>query len=111
MRVSLAGFWAHHYGPDEYNISIKDNLEIPADITGAEKDALKELADYIEAKHTEEETQYEIFEMAKRREIKPAKLFKTAYTLLLGKPRGPKLGPFVLALDTEFVTRRLRLEA
>ena len=49
--------------------------------------------------------------MAKRRGIKPGKLFKTAYMLLLGKPRGPKLGPFVLALDTDFVTKRLRLEA
>ena len=110
-RVKLAGYWARNFGPEEYNISIKDELEIPADITDAEKEALREMADYVEAKHTEEETQYEIFEMAKRRDIKPARLFKTAYTLLLGKPRGPKLGPFVLALDTEFVTKRLRLEA
>lgn len=110
-RVKLAGYWARNYGPEEYNISIKDNLEVPADITEAEKDALREMADYIEARHTEEETQYEIFEMAKRRDIKPARLFKTAYGLLLGKPRGPKLGPFLLALDTDFVVKRLRLEA
>ena len=59
------------------------------------------------AKHTEEETQYEIFEMAKRRDIKPGKLFKTTYLLLLGKPRGPKLGPFLLALNSDFVAKRL----
>lgn len=110
-RVYKAGNWAHKYGPEEYNIEIKENLEVPVDIDQKEKEALAELADYIEAKHTEEETQYEIFEMAKRRSIKPAKLFKTAYMLLLGKPRGPKLGPFLLALDTEFVAKRLRLEA
>ena len=110
-RVYKAGVWAHKYGPEEYNIEIADKLEVPADMDRAEKEALVELADYIEAKHTEEETQYEIFEMAKRRGIKPGKLFKTAYLLLLGKPRGPKLGPFLLALDTDFVTRRLRLEA
>jgi len=110
-RVHLAGFWAHHYGPDEYNIEVQDALVVPEDITDAEKDALGELADYIAAKHTEEETQYEIFEMAKRRDIKPGKLFKTTYLLLLGKPRGPKLGPFLLALDSDFVAKRLRLEA
>jgi len=110
-RVYKAGYWAHHYGPDEYKIQVKESLEVPADMDPLEKEALAELANYIEARHTEEETQYEIFEMAKRRGIKPGKLFKTAYTLLLGKPRGPKLGPFVLALDTDFVTKRLRLEA
>lgn len=111
IRVHKAGRWAHRYAPDEYNIEIKDALEVPADITPEEKDALRELAGYVEARHTEEETQYEIFEVAKRRGIKPARLFKAAYTLLLGKPRGPKLGPFLLALDTEFVAKRLRLEA
>jgi lysyl-tRNA synthetase class 1 len=111
IRVYKAGVWAHKYGPEEYNIEIKEKLEVPADMDGAEKEALAELADYIVAKHTEEETQYEIFESAKRRGIKPGKLFKTAYMLLLGKPRGPKLGPFLLALDTDFVVRRLRLEA
>jgi len=110
-RVYKAGIWAHKYGPEEYNIEIKENLEVPSDMDAGEKEALSELAYYIKAKHTEEETQYEIFEMAKRRDIKPGKLFKTAYMLLLGKPRGPKLGPFLLALDTDFVTRRLRLEA
>ncbi len=111
VRVRKAGYWAHHYGPEEYNIAIKEKLEVPEDITEPEKEALREMADYVLAKHTEEETQFEIFEMAKRRGIKPGKLFKTAYMLLLGKPRGPKLGPFVLALDTDFVVKRLRLEA
>ena len=110
-RVYKAGTWAHKYGPEEYNVTIAEKLEVPPDIDAAEKEALSELADYIEAKHTEEETQYEIFEMAKRRGIKPGKLFKTAYLLLLGKPRGPKLGPFLLALDTDFVVKRLRLDA
>ena len=110
-RVYKAGVWAHKFGPEEYNIEIKDSLEVPADMEPVEKEALAELADYIVAKHTEEETQYEIFELAKRHDIKTAKLFKTAYTLLLGKPRGPKLGPFLLALDTDFVVKRLRLEA
>jgi len=110
-RVYKAGNWAHKYGPEEYNIEIKERLEVPPDIDPAEKEALAELAGYVEARHSEEATQYEIFEIAKRRGIKPAKLFKTAYMLLLGKPRGPKLGPFLLALDTDFVVRRLRLEA
>jgi len=111
VRVYKAGYWARHYGPEEYNIRIKDSLEVPADMDPKEKEALAELAGYIEARHTEEETQYEIFEVAKRRGIKPGKLFKTAYMLLLGKPRGPKLGPFLLALDSDFVIKRLRLEA
>lgn len=110
-RVALAGAWAHRYGPEEYNIEIRERLEVPADMDPAERDALAELASYVEERHTEEETQYEIFELAKRRGVKAAKLFRTAYQLFLGKPRGPKLGPFLLALDTDFVVRRLRLEA
>ncbi|MCD1295371.1 lysine--tRNA ligase [Methanocella sp. CWC-04] len=110
-RVHKAGIWARKYAPDEYNIDIKEALDLPPEMEPAEKDALAEIADFIEARHTEEETQYEIFEIAKRKDIKPAKLFKTAYLLLLGKPRGPKLGPFLLALDTDFVLKRLRLEA
>jgi lysyl-tRNA synthetase class 1 len=36
--------------------------------------------------------------------------FTAGYRLFLDEDQGPRLGPFLAALDRQFVVRRLRLE-
>jgi len=75
-----------------------------------QKVALAELADLLDRSWTDREYAKKIFETAEKNNLKPAKLFKAIYTVLLGQERGPRAAPFILSLDKKFVQRRFRLE-
>jgi len=49
-----------------------------------------------------------IFNVAKKYNLKPARFFKTLYMILVGVPRGPRLGPYVLAMGKQNVVNALR---
>jgi len=52
--------------------------------------------------------QNKIFTIAKEElEIPPRKMFEAFYLLLLSKKSGPRLGPFILMLDKEWLLKRL----
>jgi lysyl-tRNA synthetase class 1 len=64
----------------------------------------------IEVLKTEEEgekVQNAVFEIAKNRGIEPAVFFQTIYSILLGVPRGPRLGPYILAMGKQNVISAL----
>jgi len=52
--------------------------------------------------------QNKIFTIAKEElDIPPRKMFEAFYLLLLGNKSGPRLGPFILMLDKEWLLKRL----
>ena len=52
--------------------------------------------------------QNKIFTIAKEElDIPPRKMFEAFYLLLLGKKSGPRLGPFILMLDKDWLLKRL----
>ncbi|MFB6253996.1 MAG: lysine--tRNA ligase [Halobacteriaceae archaeon] len=105
-RVEKAHRWAQ-YVDNEYNYRLQENLpDISIDTETAQ--ALDELADFIAKGHSGEEIQSEIYETAKRHSIDVPEFFATGYKLFLGQDSGPKLGPFLAALDDRFVVERLR---
>ncbi len=116
-RLQLAWNWVQKYAPEQFKFTVKQNLkEIAEDIrlntwSDEMKELLKETADEIEKGATGEELQQFIFNTAKAKEIPVKIAFMTFYQLLLGKSRGPKLGPFLASLDKDFAVKRLRLEA
>ena len=106
-RVEKARAWARRTD-NEFNYRLAE--ELPAvefdDGTAA---ALEELADFIEAESPDAETlQGEIYETAKRNDVDVGTLFEAGYRLFLAETEGPRLGPFLAPMDTEFVVRRLR---
>jgi lysyl-tRNA synthetase class 1 len=50
-----------------------------------------------------EKIQNAVFNAAKNCGFQPARLFKTIYTILLGVPQGPRLGPYILAMGKQNV--------
>ncbi len=74
------------------------------------KECLNDIAEFFtEAKDEDQLTNY-IYECAKKHGFKPKELFNAIYSLFLGKGSGPRVGTLLLALDTDFVLRRLKLE-
>lgn len=73
-----------------------------------EKKAVKELIQALKSEANEEEIQGSVFSIARKNSIKPSRLFKILYTILLGVPQGPRLGPYLLAMGRENVIEALK---
>jgi len=108
-RVPLARTWAERTD-NEYNYELAESLpdvEFDADVEAA----LDGLAEFIEREDPDDETvQGEMYETARRHDVAVGEFFTAGYRLFLDTDEGPRLGPFLAALDGEFVLQRLRRE-
>jgi len=108
-RVERARRWARRTG-NEFDYELKrremPNVELDDDM----KQALDDLAAFVEAGHDGQEIQAEIYETADRYDIDVPTLFQAGYRLFFNDEEGPKLGPFLGKLDRQFVVERLRRE-
>jgi lysyl-tRNA synthetase class 1 len=89
----------------------KDFTEITeraVELTEQEKAAVEELIQALHADSTEDEIQAAVFNIARNNGIKPRKFFRALYSILLGAPQGPRLGPYVLAMGRENVIDALK---
>jgi len=89
---------------------IKDFEEIKettVSLTSQEKQAIRELIETLKVENEAEKIQNAIFNAAKKNELSPTKFFKTLYTILIGVPQGPRLGPYMLAMGKQNVIKAL----
>jgi lysyl-tRNA synthetase class 1 len=68
-----------------------------------EREAVKKLVEVLKVEDDAEKIQNAVFNAAKDCGFQPARLFKTIYTILLGVPQGPRLGPYILAMGKQNV--------
>jgi len=88
----------------------KDFQEIPEtkiDITNPQKLAIEDLITIVRSETDERALQNTIFNLAKKYALEPPDFFKLLYTILLGSPRGPRLGPYIKVMGSENVARAL----
>jgi lysyl-tRNA synthetase class 1 len=76
-------------------------------LTTEEKEAIKDLIETIKVEGETEKIQNAIFNIAKKHGIQPPKFFKTLYTVLIGVPQGPRLGPYIIAMGKQNVINAL----
>jgi lysyl-tRNA synthetase class 1 len=113
-RVERARNWAKRM-ENEYDYRLQETLP-DVDFEPRIETALDELAAFVDgvAERDDDEPgetiQGEIYETARRNDIEVGAFFAAGYRLFFGKEQGPRLGPFLAALDTEFVVDRLRRE-
>jgi len=109
-RIPLARAWAERTD-NEYNYELAESLpdvEFDPDVAAA----LDDLAAFVEREAPDDEDlQGEIYETARRHDVDVGQFFTAGYRLFLDTDEGPRLGPFLAALDREFVLKRLRREA
>jgi lysyl-tRNA synthetase class 1 len=76
-------------------------------LNSQETSAIEKLIQTLQKTDDENEIQTAIFAIAKENDIKPPKFFKTLYTILLGAPQGPRLGPYIITMGKQNVTEAL----
>lgn len=107
-RVERAKRWLERFAPESIKFRVLETLpklEIPQEV----REGLNVLAEAVERGISEEELNTILFDTA-RRVSSPKDFFPWIYRLFIGKERGPRAAGLLLALDKEFVVRRLRLE-
>ncbi len=77
------------------------------EISDEEANAIRQLIEKIRVSEKAEEIQSAIFEAARQNNLSPRKFFRTLYTILLGIPFGPRLGPYVVAMGKNNVIKAL----
>jgi lysyl-tRNA synthetase class 1 len=97
-RIRYASNWAEDF---------EEIKPAAVSLSSEEKHAVKELVELLRVEDDSEKIQNAIFNTAKKLDLPPAKLFKTMYTILLGVPQGPRLGPYILAMGKQNVVDAL----
>jgi lysyl-tRNA synthetase class 1 len=98
-RIEYAINWARDF---------EEIRETTVTLKPEEKAAIKELIETLKTEEQAEKIQNAIFNTAKKHGILPAEFFKTLYTILIGTPQGPKLGPYIVAMGKQNVINALQ---
>jgi len=77
-------------------------------LSAAETDAVRELLGIMKGQASVEALQNSIFEVAKKHGVDPPEFFRILYGILLGSPKGPRLGPYIEAMGRENVAEALK---
>ena len=85
-RINYALNWVKDY-EDETTQEIK--------ISSEEQEAIEALIDSLRDANSVEEYQSSVFNVSKKMKLKPRNLFTIIYQILLGRPQGPRFGPYV----------------
>ncbi|MHA1846169.1 MAG: lysine--tRNA ligase [Promethearchaeota archaeon] len=114
--LSRVKYWVDTYGPKQYRFNISKDLDLKVveNLTDKQRDALLLFHEYFSKIETSDAQalQNAIFNIAKEKVgISPKKVFQAIYRIFLGKSFGPRLGPFLIALDKKFVLERLEKAA
>jgi lysyl-tRNA synthetase, class I len=98
-RIEYAANWIQDF---------EEIKETPISLTSQEKAAINDLIKPLEAENEPDKIQNAIFQSAKAHDLQPGQFFKTLYTILIGAPQGPRLGPYVLAMGKTNVITALQ---
>lgn len=98
-RVEFASNWIKDF---------EEIKETAVSLTDDEKAAITELINALKVEDNADKLQNVIFNAAKKNRLQPGNFFKMLYTILVGAPQGPKLGPYLLAMGKQNVIEALK---
>ena len=90
---------------------VRDFLEIkerPIELSEQEEKTMKDLIQVLKTESDEKEIQSSIFNITRKNNVPPKQFFKKLYTILLGTPEGPRIGPYIVAMGRENVISALK---
>jgi len=108
-RVKYAKIWIDVYAPDDYKFEIQETIpEGATNFTEIQKEAIKKVAEYLEANENPDGQELHTFlhDTRKAVGIEPKDFFSAIYISILGKESGPKAGWFLSVLDRQFLINR-----
>jgi len=111
-RVSRARAWLDDYAPERARVAVQNELpSTSADLDAEQRTFLVALAERLKdatTRWTGDGLQGAVFDVARHRNLPPARAFAALYSAFLGRPNGPRAGWLLASLTPDFVRERLR---
>jgi lysyl-tRNA synthetase class 1 len=93
-RIRYAFNWTQDFG---------EISERTIKLGSEERQAIEELMQIMQTEMDADQVQGAVFNLARKYNIQPGQFFRTLYTILLGTPTGPRLGPYLVAMGRKNV--------
>ncbi|UOY10361.1 lysine--tRNA ligase [Methanonatronarchaeum sp. AMET6-2] len=108
--ISKARTWVEEHAPEKARFQIQQELPPETEeLNKKQAEFLKELAKKIqEENYSDEQLNTEIYNTFKKKDLNPREAFAAIYISILGRASGPRAAWFLLSMDQEFVTKRLK---
>jgi lysyl-tRNA synthetase class 1 len=110
-REAAARAWLDNYADDSEKLSLLPQAEgVRAfySLTKEQQNALAEFADYLSVETNQAKQAEKVREISSKYGVSVKDFFQAAYSILVGRSQGPRLLPFLAALDRQFVVQRLK---
>jgi lysyl-tRNA synthetase class 1 len=91
-----------------WNRDFSEIKETTVNLKPEEKKAIETFLLVLDTEDDPDKIQNAIFNSAKSHGLKPSAFFTLLYTILMGTPQGPRLGPYVLAMGKQSVIAALQ---
>lgn len=98
QRIEYASNWIRDF---------EEIKETAVSLSSNERKAITELIEILKAEDEPEKIQNAVFNAAKKNNLPLGSFFKTLYTILVGAPQGPRLGPYIIAMGKQNVIKAL----
>ena len=108
-REKYANIWLEKFAPEEVKFKVTE--EVPQEakkLSESQKEFLDRLAAMVRKSGDTEKFQNDIYTLGKSCDLSSREAFKAIYIAMLGRDHGPKAASLILALDAEFVKKRLK---
>ena len=103
-RAECAKNWVQKYAPEDFRFKVQEKSQVT--LVKEQKDILQQLAEkLLEKEWNDKELHEEMYILCKNNDFPPGDFFKTAYTVLINKSKGPKLASFILEIGRERVAK------
>lgn len=107
-RVSCVRYWLNGFAPDMVKFSVLPAIPSDMEITMNEKTFFQALVRRMNDCVWDATTINTVFsDISKTSPLGSKGAYKAMYKILIGKPAGPRLGPFLASMDQKFVVNRL----
>ena len=99
-RAERAWYWVQNHAPEEFRFSLRnaDNPPEKTKFPDAIRKVFELLEQRVELDVNEDDLAHEIFTVMKAHELNAKEFFAEFYQILIGKPQGPKLAPFLKSM-------------
>ena len=106
IRAEKVKNWIDKYAGEDMKFSIKDKIELK--LSNPEKQAMIALKESLsDKKYAEDELFNEFYNICKAVEIDSKDFFETAYEIIIGKTKGPRLASLILAIGQDKIIKLL----
>ena len=106
LRAEKAKNWIGRYAPDEFKFELRNKVETK--LTKKQREAMISLKESLKSKKiNEDDLLNEFYNISNATEINVKEFFETAYVILTGKRKGPRLANLIFAIGKDKVIKLL----